>query len=162
MLIKALKVGGQMLAKDIMTKDVVTVRPEEKVENAARILLNNKISGIPVVDENNHVIGIITEKDLMIKATEMRVPFYLTLFDSIIYLENPIRFNNDLKKYTASNVKEAMTDKVYSVEEDTSLTEIVAMMQKRNINRVPVLRHGKLIGIISRNDILKALVERDG
>ncbi len=151
-----------MLAKDIMTKDVISVRPEEKVENAARILLNNKISGIPVVDENNHVIGIITEKDLMIKATEMRVPFYLTLFDSIIYLENPIRFNNDLKKYTASDVKEAMTDKVYSVEEDTSVNEIVAIMQKRKVNRVPVLRHGKLIGIISRNDILKALVERDG
>jgi CBS domain-containing protein len=126
------------------------------------MLLNNKISGIPVVDENNHVIGIITEKDLMIKATELRVPFYLTLFDSIIFLENPIRFNNDLKKYTASDVKEAMTEKVYSVEEDTPVTEVVAMMQKRKVNRVPVLRHGKLIGIISRNDILKAVVERDG
>jgi len=151
-----------MLAKDIMTKDVITVRPEEKVENAARILIDNQISGIPVVDEHNHVLGIITEKDLMIKASELKVPFYLTLFDSIIFLENPIRFNNDLKKYTASDVKEAMTDKVYSVEEDTPVTEVVTIMQKRKINRVPVLRHGKLIGIISRNDILKAMVERDG
>lgn len=151
-----------MLAKDIMTKDVISVRPEEKVENAAKILLDNKISGIPVVDEHNHVIGIITEKDLMVKASELKVPFYLTLFDSIIFLENPIRFNNDLKKYTASDVKEAMTEKVYSVEEDTPVSEVVAMMQKRRINRVPVLRHGKLIGIISRNDILKAMVERDG
>lgn len=151
-----------MLAKDIMTRDVITVRPEEKVENAARILLDNKISGIPVVDEHNHVLGIITEKDLMIKASELKVPFYLTLFDSIIFLENPIRFNNDIKKYTASDVKEAMTDKVYSVEEDTPVTEVVAIMQKRRVNRVPVLRHGKLIGIISRNDILKAMVERDG
>lgn len=162
MLIKAMKVGGQMLAKDIMTKDVITVRPEEKVENAARMLIDNKISGIPVVDENNHVLGIITEKDLMIKASELKVPFYLTLFDSIIFLENPIRFNNDLKKYTASDVKEAMTEKVYSVEEDTSVTEVVAIMQKHRVNRVPVLRHGKLIGIISRNDVLKAMVERDG
>jgi len=151
-----------MLAKDVMTKDVITVRPEEKVENAARILLDNKISGIPVVDEHNHVLGIITEKDLMIKASELKVPFYLTLFDSIIFLENPIRFNNDLKKYAASDVKEAMTDKVYSVEEDTPVTDVVAIMQKRRINRVPVLRHGKLIGIISRNDILKAMVDRDG
>jgi len=151
-----------MLAKDVMTKDVITVRPEEKVENAARILLDNKISGIPVVDEHNHVLGIITEKDLMIKARELMVPFYLTLFDSIIFLENPIRFNNDLKKYAASDVKEAMTDKVYSVEEDTPVTDVVAIMQKRRINRVPVLRHGKLIGIISRNDILKAMVDRDG
>jgi CBS domain-containing protein len=162
MIIKAKKVGGKMLAKDIMTKDVITVRPEEKVEKVAQLLLENKISGVPVVDENQHLVGMITEKDLMIKATELKVPFYITLFDSIIFLENPIRFNNDLKKYTASDVKEAMTEKVYSVEEDTPVTEVVAMMQKRKVNRVPVLRHGKLIGIISRNDILKAVVERDG
>ncbi len=151
-----------MLAKDIMTRDVISVRPEENVENAARIMMDNKISGIPVVDEHNHVVGIITEKDLMIKASELKVPFYLTLFDSIIFLENPIRFNNNLKKYTASNVKGAMTAKVYSVEEDAPISDVVSMMQKHSINRVPVLRHGKLIGIISRNDILKAMVERDG
>ncbi|MEA4926087.1 MAG: CBS domain-containing protein [Syntrophomonadaceae bacterium] len=151
-----------MLAKDIMTRDVISVRPEENVENAARIMMDNKISGIPVVDEHNHVVGIITEKDLMVKASELKVPFYLTLFDSIIFLENPIRFNNNLKKYTASNVKGAMTAKVYSVEEDAPISDVVSMMQKHSINRVPVLRHGKLIGIISRNDILKAMVERDG
>jgi len=151
-----------MLAKNIMTKDVITVRPEDKVERAVKILLENKISGIPVVDENNHLLGIITEKDLMIKASELKVPFYLTLFDSIIFLENPIRFNNDIKKYTASIVKEAMTHKVIAVEEDTPVSEVVDIMQKRRINRVPVLRHGKLIGIITRNDVLKSMVERDG
>lgn len=151
-----------MLAKDIMTKDVITVRAEDKVEKAAQLLLDNKVSGIPVVDGNSHVIGIITEKDLMIKASELKVPFYLTLFDSIIFLENPIRFNNELKKYTATHVKEAMTSKVYSVEEDAPVNDVVAIMQKHNINRVPVLRHGKLIGIVTRNDILKTMVEKDG
>ncbi|MCX5779239.1 MAG: CBS domain-containing protein [Firmicutes bacterium] len=151
-----------MLAKTIMTKDVIAVRPEEKVEKVVRILVDNKISGVPVVDEDNHVVGIVTEKDLMIKASELKVPFYVTLFDSIIFLENPMRFNNDIKKYTAALVKEAMTAKVISVEEDTPVSDIVAIMQKRNINRVPVVRHGKLIGIITRNDILKSLVEKDG
>jgi CBS-domain-containing membrane protein len=151
-----------MLAKDIMTREVISVRADEKVENAARIMLDNKISGIPVVDEHNHVVGMITEKDLMVKASELKVPFYLTLFDSIIFLENPIRFNNNLKKYTASDVEAAMTGKVYTVEEGTPVSDIVNIMQKHRINRVPVLRHGKLVGIISRNDILKAMVERDG
>lgn len=151
-----------MLAKDIMTKDVITVHAEDKVDKAAQLLLDNKISGIPVVDERSQVIGIITEKDLMIKAGELKVPFYVTLFDSIIFLENPIRFNNELKKYTAVHVKEAMTGKVYSVEEDTPINDVVAIMQKHSINRVPVLRHGKLIGIITRNDILKTLVEKNG
>ena len=151
-----------MLAKDIMTKDVITVRPEDEVEKVAQLLLENKISGIPVVDENHKVIGMITEKDLMVKATELKVPFYLTLFDSIIFLENPIRLKNDLKKYTASQVKDAMTQKVHWVAEDTPVSEIAEMMQKENVNRVPVLRHGKIIGIVTRNDILKSLIKNHG
>ncbi len=151
-----------MLAKDIMTRDVITVRPEDEVEKVAQLLLENKISGIPVVDENHQVIGMITEKDLMVKATELKVPFYLTLFDSIIFLENPIRFKNDLKKYTASQVKDAMTAKVHWVAEDTPVSEIVEIMQKENINRVPVIRHGKIIGIVTRNDILKSLTKNHG
>lgn len=151
-----------MLVKNVMTKDVLTVRPDEKVDKVARLLVDNRISGVPVVDDQHRVVGIITEKDLMIKATELKVPFYLTLFDSIIFLENPIRFNNDLKKYTATYVKEAMTEKVVTVSEDFPISEVVPLMQKKQINRVPVVRHGKLVGIITRNDILKAIVERDG
>jgi CBS domain-containing protein len=149
-----------MLAKDIMTRDVITVRPEEDVEKVAQILLDNKISGVPVVDENYHLVGIITEKDLMIKATELKVPFYITLFDSIIFLENPIRFKNNLIKYTASQVKDAMTKKVHWVEEDTPVAEVAELMQKENINRVPVLRHKRVMGIVTRNDLLKTLVKK--
>jgi CBS domain-containing protein len=151
-----------MLAKDIMTRDVITVRPEEDVEKVAQLLLENKISGVPVVDENQHIIGMITEKDLMIKATELKVPFYITLFDSIIFLENPIRFKNDLKKYSASQVKDAMTSKVHWVEEDTPVSEIAELMQKENINRVPVVRHNKVMGIVTRNDLLKSLIKTHG
>ena len=73
-----------------------------------------------------------------------------------------MRFNNNLKKYTASKVKDAMTTKVVSVDEDEPVTNIVKIMQDKKINRVPVLRHGKLIGIITRNDILKAMVRNNG
>ncbi|HBQ27277.1 MAG TPA: hypothetical protein DD791_12850 [Syntrophomonas sp.] len=151
-----------MLAREIMSQDVITVSPEEEVDKAARILLENKISGLPVVDANNHVVGIITEKDLIVRAGELKVPFYITLFDSIIFLENPIRFNNDVKKYIATQIKDAMTRKVFMVEEDTPINEIVEIMQKRAVNRVPVVRNDKLVGIITRNDILKALVKSNG
>ena len=151
-----------MLAREIMSRDVITVIPEEKVDKAARILVDNKISGLPVVDADDHVVGIITEKDLIVRASELKVPFYLTLFDSIIFLDNPIRFNNDIKKYTASQVKDAMTRKVYVVEEDTPVSEIVEIMQKRAVNRVPIVRNDKLVGIITRNDILKTLVKSNG
>jgi len=151
-----------MLAREIMSREVISISPEEKVDEAARILVENKISGLPVVDANNHVVGIITEKDLIIRASELKVPFYVTLFDSIIFLENPIRFNNDVKKYIATQVKDAMTRKVFVVEEDTPIGEIVEVMQKRAINRVPVVRNDKLVGIITRNDILKSLVKTNG
>jgi len=151
-----------MLAREIMSREVISISPEEKVDEAARILVENKISGLPVVDANNHVVGIITEKDLIIRASELKVPFYITLFDGIIFLENPIRFNNDVKKYIATQVKDAMTRKVFVVEEDTPVSEIVEIMQKRAINRVPVVRNDKLVGIITRNDILKSLVKTNG
>ncbi len=151
-----------MLAREIMSREVISISPEEKVDEAARILVENKISGLPVVDANNHVVGIITEKDLIIRASELKVPFYVTLFDSIIFLENPIRFNNDVKKYIATQVKDAMTRKVFVVEDDTPIGEIVEVMQKRAINRVPVVRNDKLVGIITRNDILKSLVKTNG
>lgn len=148
-----------MLARDIMSGNVITVGPDEKVEAVAKLLLDNKISGVPVVDTEGKMIGIITEKDLMIKASELKVPFYLTLFDSIIWLDNPLRFNNAVKKYTASMVKEAMTEKVISVAEDTPIAKIVEIMQYENINRVPVLKDGELVGIITRHDILKSLIK---
>ena len=151
-----------MLARDIMTREVITVKPKDRVDEVARLLVDHKISGIPVVDEENHVVGIITEKDLIVKASELRVPFYITLFESIIFLENPIRFNNDLKKYTAVNVEDAMTKQVVTVEEDTEVSEVAKIMQNKRINRVPVVRNGKLVGIITRNDVLKSLVKRNG
>jgi CBS domain-containing protein len=151
-----------MLAKDIMTKNVITANPEEEIDKVTKMMLENKISGIPVVDSQRHVLGIVTEKDLMVKAGEVKVPFYLTLFDSIIFLENPIRFSNSLKKYSASQVKDAMTARVIVVEEDKPVSDIVEIMQNKKINRVPVVRHDKLVGIITRNDILKSLVRSNG
>ena len=151
-----------MLAKDIMTADVITVAADERVEAVAKMLIDNKISGIPVVDQDKHVLGIVTEKDLLIKASELKVPFYITLFDSIIFLENPARFSSNLKKYSASKVKDIMTQKVEVVDENTSVYEIAEIMQNKKINRLPVVRNNKLIGIVTRNDVLKAIVKNHG
>lgn len=151
-----------MLAREIMTTDVITVSPDEEVEVVAKLLVDNKISGIPVVDQDNHVLGIVTEKDLLIKARELKVPFYITLFDSIIFLENPLRFSNNLKKYAAARVKELMTEKVEVVDENTPVTAIAEIMQNKKINRLPVIRNNKLVGIVTRNDVLKAIVKNNG
>lgn len=148
-----------MLARDVMSKDVISVHPADKVEHVAKIMLDNKISGVPVVDENMHVVGMLSENDLMVKAHELKVPFYVTLFDSMIFLENPLHFQTDLKKYTAVKVRDIMTEKVITVDEDMEVSDVVDLMMRKKINRVPVLRHQKLVGIITRNDILKSLVK---
>lgn len=150
-----------MKARDIMTKEVFSVSIDDKVENVARLLVDNKISGVPVVDNKQQVVGMVTEKDLMIKARDLKIPFYVTLFDSIIFLENPLKFNEELRRYTAVKVRDIMTTKVVTVEEDTALSEIVDLLAKRKINRVPVVRNRKLVGIITRNDVLKALVNQN-
>lgn len=149
-----------MLAKDVMTKEVIVVSPEDNVNLVMQMLVDNRISGVPVVDSENHLVGVVTEKDLMIKAKELKVPFYLTVFDSVIYLENPNKFKEEMKKYTANRVKDVMTTKVITAEEDTSVSDIVELLTEHNINRVPVVRHGKVIGIVTRNDVLKALVRK--
>lgn len=146
-----------MLAKDIMTKDPITVHQDTKIAEVAKLLVEKRISGVPVIDDSEHLVGIISEKDMMAKAAELKIPFYVTLFDSIIFLENPIRFNSEIRKYTASQVKDAMTRKVIAVEENTPMAEVVDILQKKNINRVPVLRHQNIIGIITRSDVLKGI-----
>ena len=139
-----------MLAKDIMTRDVIAVDKNDSLEAVAQILVEKKISGVPVIDADRRVIGIVTEKDLIVKAGELKMPFYITLFDSIIFLENPIKFNNKLKKYTALSVKDAMKTKVIVVDENAEVSKIVEIMQKKQVNRVPVVRH------------LKSLVKKNG
>lgn len=120
-----------MLARDIMTRDVLTVHRSDRIDKVVKLMVDHRISGVPVVDEDNHVVGMVTEKDLMIKASDFKIPFYITLFDSIIFLENPIKFNEDLKKYTASKVEDVMTTRVYTVDEDAEVSEIVKLMTKR-------------------------------
>ncbi len=147
-----------MKARDIMTTEVITVKPDERVENVARLMVERKISGIPVVDEEGSLLGIVSEKDLMVKSQDLNIPFYVTLFDSIIFLENPTKFSKALRKFIGVEARDIMTTKVFSVKEDADTTEIANLMAKRNINRVPVVRNNKLVGIVSRNDILKTLV----
>lgn len=151
-----------MLARDVMTTEVITVHQEEKLKEVARILMDNKISGLPVVDDAHHVVGIISEKDMVVTAGQLQIPFYITLFDGIIFLENPKKFQEKLKRFTASKVKEVMSTEVIFVEEDTPLDDVINILQKHKINRLPVLRNDKLVGIISRNDILKAMVQNNG
>lgn len=143
-----------MLARDVMTTDVATVSAYTPVEQVARFLLDRHISAAPVVDDDDHLVGIVSEGDLMHRAeigTERQRSWWLSWFASREEVAS------DYVKSHGHRASDVMTRDVIVVHEDTPLGEVAALLERRRIKRVPVVRDGKLVGIVSRADILRAL-----
>jgi len=143
-----------MRAKDIMTKDVVVVKENTLIEEVTSLMIKNQISGLPVVDDKRRVIGIITEYDLLYKK---KLPMSI----SLIYqrgLYGSEELAEETRKIEARTASELMTRKVVFVDELTPLAEIIHLMINKGIKSVPVARDGKLVGIVSKADVLKALL----
>ncbi len=149
-----------MLAKEIMTTDVITVGSDDTVEDVIKILLENKISGVPVINENKEVIGVVSEGDLIIRNQEIRPPAFIQILGGVIYLDDPEDFREELRKAFAYKVADIMTVVPATVDEDTPIEEIVTLMSGEGINRVPVVRDDKLVGIVTRADIIKSMAEK--
>ena len=145
-----------MKAKDIMTPNVITVKKNDSVEHAIKLLLENNVTGLPVVDEKNHVLGIITEGDLIYRGGEITPPRYLAIFDSYIFLDSPNKFEKQLKKMTGMFVEDVMTSPVIVIESNKVVDDAAKLMTKHKVNRLPVVENEILVGIISRRDIIKS------
>lgn len=141
-------------AEDIMTRDVITVSPSMTIEEFARILMKNQISGAPVVDEDGSLIGIVTENDLITQNKRLHIPTILRLFDAFIPLGTS-RLEKEIMRITATTVGEICTKKVITVSPETPLEEIATIMTEKKIHLIPVLKEGKIIGIIGKKDIIK-------
>ena len=144
-----------LTAADVMQNNVLTVNADGSVVEAARTMLRHKISGVPVIDWQRRLVGIVTEGDLLRRSeigTERHRARWLDLLRSG-------RAAEDYMLAHARKVSEVMTDQVVAASADTPLSEIIALMEKNNIKRVPVLDGEKLLGIVSRADILKALID---
>ncbi len=143
-----------MKAAEVMTPKVVTIRPDTPLVEAARLMLQSGISGLPVVDDAGHLVGIVTEGDFLRRAetgTEHRRPRWLE------FLLGPGRLADEYVRSHARTVREIMTPKVITVSEDTPLQDVVAIMERRRIKRVPVVRDDKIVGIVSRANLVQAL-----
>ena len=150
--------SDKIKAGEIMTADVITVSPDDDVEKVARLLLEHNISGLPVVDGEGKLVGIVSEGDLVLQEKKVKGPIYTIILGSVIYLESPQRFLEDVKRSTALRVNELMTSKkLYTADAEAGVEEVATMMVEKGINRVPVVdKNNKLLGIITRQDILKA------
>lgn len=143
-------------AKDIMTKNVVTVETTTTIVELAHILMKHQISGTPVIDDNGNLIGIVTESDLINKNSKLHIPTILRLFDAFIPL-GISKLEQDLKKMAASTVGEIFTKEVITVDEEMSMEDVATIMTEKKIHLLPVLKEGKLAGIIGKKDIIRSI-----
>jgi len=143
---------------DVMSREPILARPEMPLNEAIKILAARRISGLPVVDENDLLVGIISETDLMWRETGVTPPAYIMVLDSVIYLENPSRYERELHKALGQTVGEAMSKDPVTIGPDKSVQEAAKLMHDRSIHRLPVLDPaGKVIGILTRGDIIRSM-----
>jgi CBS domain-containing protein len=143
-----------MKVRDVMTRKVLSIEPDANVLQAVRSMLQNKISGLPVVNADGNLVGIVTEGDFLRRAetaTERRRPAWLE------FLVGPGRLAEEYVHTHARKIADVMTPDPQTVTEDTSLEDVVHLMEKHRIKRLPVVRGKLLVGIVSRANLLHAL-----
>jgi len=148
-------------ARDIMTKDVITIRPEATVEELARLLIEHRISGVPVVDDTGGLIGIVTENDLIAQNKRLHIPTIIRLFDAYIMLGSG-RMEEEIRKMAAVTVDDICTKDVVTVNEDTTLEDIATIMSEKGIHLLPVVKDSRVIGIIGKADVVGAMTREAG
>jgi CBS domain-containing protein len=147
------------LVRDIMERDPATVRPEDKIEDVIRVLRQNELPGVPVVDGDGRCVGIVTEADLVVpdEQGDLHLPHYFELFGGVVFLEPLHRFEDRLRKAFASTAKDMMTANPDAVAPDASVQEAARRIHDSGHNRLPVVEDGRLVGVVTRVDVLGAL-----
>lgn len=144
-------------ARDIMTRKVISVSPETEVTKAAKILLDNSVNGMPVVDTEGRLVGIICQSDLIAQQKQLPLPSVFTLLDGVIPLFSQKNLESEARKIIATTVSDAMTPDPVTISPESSLEEIAKLMVDKKLHTLPVIKQGKLIGIVGKEDVLRTL-----
>jgi CBS domain-containing protein len=147
------------LVRDIMDTDVPTVTVVDSVETVLAVLRDNELPGVPVVNEGGRCVGIITEADLVLsdEDEDLHLPHYFQLFGGIVFLEPMERFNERVRKAFAATAEDMMTPNPITIEPDATVREAARVIARKKHNRLPVVEHGRLVGVVTRVDVLDAL-----
>ncbi|RJP75186.1 MAG: CBS domain-containing protein [Desulfobacteraceae bacterium] len=147
-------------AKDIMTKNVITVSPDMEIINAADLLFQHHINGVPVLDKDGKVIGILCQSDLIAQQKTIPIPSLFTFLDGYIPFTSLKKVEKTVQKIAATTVADAMTSDPVTVSPDTDIEEIATLMVDKNFHSLPVVEQGNLVGIIGKEDILQTLISK--
>ena len=146
-----------LTSKDIMTRSVITVKKETSVKELALILTTNSISGAVVVNDQDRVIGIVTESDLIFQNKKLHIPSVVAILDAYFFLENPDKMEQEIQKMAGATVGDIYSKDPVTVKEDTTIAEISTIMSERHVHTLPVLKDKVLVGIIGKKDIIKTI-----
>lgn len=147
-----------LTARDIMTPHPVSVTVGTKVTEAASIMLDKHYNGLPVVETDGTLRGVLCQSDLVVQHKKLRLPSFFVVLDALIPLKSPKKFEEEVRQMTATTVEEAMSGKPRFVSPDTTLEEIAALMVDDKYYTLPVVEDGKLVGVVGKEDVLRTLV----
>jgi CBS-domain-containing membrane protein len=146
-----------ILAKDIMTREVITVAEETPISEAARLMTERHISGLPVLNNKQAVVGIVCESDIIDQGKQLHLPTVVNLMGYLVFLESSKKLEKELKKMTGLTCRDIMSAPVKTVSPDSTLEEIATLMAGHNMHSIPVVAGEKLVGIVGKKDIVRAL-----
>jgi CBS domain-containing protein len=143
---------------EVMTTEPIAVSPETSLQEAIQILAEQEISGLPVVDDRGKLVGVISETDLTWQATGVDTPPYVMFLDSVIYLQNPAKHNQEIHKALGQTVGEAMSDRPATIKANQSVREAARIMHEKKVRRLPVVNEqSELVGMITQGDVIKMM-----
>jgi CBS domain-containing protein len=148
------------LVRQVMTPDPVTVAPDAGVEDVVRLMREHELPGLPVVDGDGALVGIVTESDLVIADDDgdLHIPHYIELFGGMVFMPEAVRrFEERFHKAAASTVRDMMTEDPMTVEADDPVRKAARIIADSGHNRLPVTEGGRLVGVVTRVDVLGAL-----
>jgi CBS-domain-containing membrane protein len=146
-----------LTAKDIMSKSVITVKKETPISELSDLFISYNVNGLPVVDDDGKVIGIVTQGDLIEQNKNLHIPTVITLFDAVLFLESEKKFEADIKKLAGNKVEDIYSANAITVSVDTELGDIATIMAEKDVHTLPVLDDGKLAGIIGKLDLIRGM-----
>lgn len=147
--------------RDLMTSEVVCVSPDAPVSRIALLMHDKAISGIPVVDEERRVVGMVTDLDLIVRNTRLEPPAFFQILDGRIPLETPGHYKKRLQHMLGTHARDVMTEEVVTIGPDEEVEALAALMVKRRVNPVPVVEAGVLVGVVSRADVIRLMARED-
>lgn len=145
---------------DIMERNVVTVSPDDKIETVVAVLRDHELPGVPVINSGGRCVGIITENDLVLSdehGADLHLPHHIDLLGGVVFLEPMRRFEQRLRKAVAARAADMMTADPITVTPRTSIERAAQLIAEHRHNRLPVVEHGRLVGVVTRLDVLEAL-----